>query len=53
MVKAHLPNVLTYFKHRITNAGSEAINTVVQTRLLNLHPRPRLDDRCTSTDVLD
>jgi transposase len=30
MVKRHLPNVLTYFKHRITNAGSEAINTVVQ-----------------------
>jgi transposase len=30
MVKTHLQNVLTYFKHRITNAGSEAINTVVQ-----------------------
>jgi transposase len=30
MIKGHLPNVLTYFKHRITNAGSEAINTVVQ-----------------------
>jgi transposase len=30
MVKRPLPNVLTYFKHRITNAGSEAINTVVQ-----------------------
>ena len=30
MVKRHLPNVLTYFKHRITNAGSEAINSVVQ-----------------------
>lgn len=30
MVKRHLPNVLTYLKHRITNAGSEAINSVVQ-----------------------
>jgi len=30
MVKRHLPNILTYFKHRITNAGSEAINSVVQ-----------------------
>jgi transposase len=30
MLKRHLPNVLTYFKHRITNAGSEAINSVVQ-----------------------
>ncbi len=30
MVKRHLPNVLTYFKHRITNAGSEAINSVIQ-----------------------
>lgn len=30
MVKRHLHNVLTYFKHRITNAGSEAINSVLQ-----------------------
>lgn len=30
MIRRHLPNVLTYFKHRITNAGSEAINSVVQ-----------------------
>lgn len=30
MVRRHLHNVLTYFKHRITNAGSEAINSVVQ-----------------------
>lgn len=30
MIKRHLPNVLTYFKHRITNAGSEAINSVLQ-----------------------
>jgi transposase len=30
MVRRHLQNVLTYFKHRITNAGSEAINSVVQ-----------------------
>jgi transposase len=30
MLKRHLPNILTYFAHRITNAGSEAINSVVQ-----------------------
>jgi transposase len=30
MIHRHLPNVLTYFKHRITNAGSEAINSVIQ-----------------------
>jgi transposase len=30
MLKRHLPNVLTYFTHRITNAGSEAINSVIQ-----------------------
>jgi len=30
MVKRHLPNVLTYFKHRVTNAGSEALNSVIQ-----------------------
>jgi transposase len=30
MLKRHLPNVMTYFKHRITNAGSEAINSVIQ-----------------------
>jgi transposase len=30
MIKRHLPNILTYFKHRITNAGSEALNSVVQ-----------------------
>lgn len=30
MIKRHLSGVLSYFKHRITNAGSEAINSVVQ-----------------------
>jgi transposase len=30
MIKRHLPNVLTYFTHRITNAASEALNSVVQ-----------------------
>lgn len=31
MVKAHLPNILTYFVHRITNAVSEGINSAIQT----------------------
>jgi transposase len=30
MIHRHLPNVLTYFTHRITNAASEAINSTIQ-----------------------
>lgn len=30
MIKAHLPNVLTYFTHRITSATNEAINGVIK-----------------------
>lgn len=30
MVKRHLPNVLTYFRHRITNAMSEGIASKIQ-----------------------
>ena len=31
MVKSHLPNILTYYAHRITNAVSEGINSAIQT----------------------
>ena len=31
MIKAHLPNVLTFFTHRITSATNEAINGVIKT----------------------
>jgi transposase len=31
MIKDHLPNVLTYFDHRITNAMSEGLNSKIQT----------------------
>jgi hypothetical protein len=31
MVKAHLPNVMTYFTHHITSATNEAINGVIKT----------------------
>ena len=31
MVKSHLPNILTYYQHRITNAVSEGINSAIQT----------------------
>jgi transposase len=31
MLKSHLPNVLTYFAHRITNATSEGLNSKIQT----------------------
>ena len=30
MIKRHLPNVLSYFRHRITNSASEALNSVIQ-----------------------
>ena len=30
MIDRHLPNVMTYFEHRITNAASESINSVVR-----------------------
>jgi transposase len=30
MLKTHLPNILTYFKHRITNAVSEGLNSKIQ-----------------------
>jgi transposase len=29
-LKSHLPNVLTYFKHRITNAVAEGLNSKIQ-----------------------
>jgi transposase len=31
MIRRHLPNVLTYFDHRITNAVSEGLNSKIQT----------------------
>ena len=31
MLKRHLPNVLSYFTHRITNAVSEGLNSKIQT----------------------
>jgi transposase len=31
MIKAHLPNVLTYFTHPITSATNEALNGVIKT----------------------
>jgi transposase len=30
MIQRHLPNVLTYLQHGITNAGLEAINATIQ-----------------------
>ena len=30
MIKSHWENIKTYFKHRITNAGSEAMNAKIQ-----------------------
>ena len=30
-LKSHLPNILTYFKHRITNAVTEGLNSKIQT----------------------
>jgi transposase len=30
LIERHLPNLLTYLRHRITNAGFEAVNAVIQ-----------------------
>jgi hypothetical protein len=30
MIQRHLPNPLTYLKHRVTNAALEAVNGVIQ-----------------------
>jgi transposase len=30
-LKRHLPNLLTYFKHHVTNALSEGYNSIIQT----------------------
>jgi len=30
MIRRHLPGVLSYFKHRITNSASEALNSTIQ-----------------------
>ena len=31
MIKDHLPNIMTYFTHRITNAVAEGLNSKIQT----------------------
>lgn len=31
MIKNHLPNIFTYFKHRISNAAAEGLNSKIQT----------------------
>ena len=31
MIKSHLPNILTYFKHPISNAVAEGLNSKIQT----------------------
>lgn len=31
MIKSHLDNILTYFKHRISNAAAEGLNSKIQT----------------------
>src|SRR5207249_5771280 len=30
LIQRHLPNLLTYLRHRLTNAGLEGINAVIQ-----------------------
>ena|SRR5438552_4065455 len=30
MIRRHLPGVLAYFRHRITNSTSEALNSTIQ-----------------------
>jgi transposase len=35
MIKKHLPTIITYFEHRITNAFAEGTNSVIQTLISN------------------
>ena len=35
MIKNHLPNILTYFKYRISNAVAEGLNSKIQTVKVN------------------
>jgi transposase len=30
MIRRHLPGVLSYFTHRVTNSASEALNSTIQ-----------------------
>jgi len=30
LIQRHLPNLLTYLRHRLTNAGIEGVNAVIQ-----------------------
>jgi len=30
LIQRHLPNLLTYLRHRLTNAGLEGVNAVIQ-----------------------
>ncbi|MGH7410716.1 MAG: transposase [Candidatus Methylomirabilis sp.] len=30
LIRRHLPNVLTYLRHRLTNAGLEVVNATIQ-----------------------
>jgi transposase len=30
LIQRHLPNILTYLTHRLTNAGLEAVNATIQ-----------------------
>ena len=35
MIKNYLPNILTYFKHQISNALAEGLNSKIQTVKVN------------------
>jgi transposase len=30
LIRRHLPNLLTFLRHRLTNAGLEGVNAVIQ-----------------------
>ena len=30
LIQRHLPNLLTYLRHRVTNAGLEGLNAIIQ-----------------------
>jgi hypothetical protein len=40
MLKTHLPNILTYLTHRITNATAEGLNSKIPSTLAKSDPLP-------------
>ena len=49
MIKNYLPNILTYFKHQISNALAEGLNSKIQTDKVNARGYRSFDGFINST----